>query len=114
MVYNQIKHDKITLKKTLLNHCIFNNKSQLSTWGPWVKMKIARPPWLTQTQLACIQTILSKAVVGVAVEVVDPAVGRLLVVVVDDRVDLPGERWIRAPLAMVVAGLGQVPEVVDH
>ena len=34
--------------------------------------------------------------------------------VLDDRVELPGERRIRAALAMVVAGLGQVPEVVDH
>ena len=34
--------------------------------------------------------------------------------VLDDRVDLPGERRIRPALAMVVAGLGQVPEVVDH
>ena len=33
--------------------------------------------------------------------------------VLDDRADLPGERRIRPALAVVVAGLGQVPEVVD-
>ena len=52
--------------------------------------------------------------IGRAVEVVDAAVGRLLVLVVDDRLDRPGERRIRAALADVVAGLDQVPEVVDH
>ena len=51
--------------------------------------------------------------IGVAVEVVEAAVGRLLMLVLDDRVDLPGERRIRAALAMVIAGLGQVPEMVD-
>ena len=34
--------------------------------------------------------------------------------VLDDRVDLPGERRVRAALAVVVAGLGEVPEVIDH
>ena len=34
--------------------------------------------------------------------------------VLDDRADLPGERRIGPALAVVVAGLGQVPEVVDH
>src|SRR5882724_8653886 len=33
--------------------------------------------------------------------------------VLDDGADLPGERRIRAALAMVVAGLGEVPEVID-
>ena len=49
-----------------------------------------------------------------AVEVGDPAVGGLLVLVVDDRLQLPGERGVRAALPVVIAGLGQVPEVVDH
>ena len=34
--------------------------------------------------------------------------------VVDDGFDLPGEGGIRAALAVVVAGLDQMPEVVDH
>ncbi len=33
---------------------------------------------------------------------------------VDDRVEHPGERRIRSALAVVIAGLGEVPEVVDH
>ena len=52
--------------------------------------------------------------IGRAVEVVDAAIRRLLVGVVHDRLDRPGERRIRAALADVIARLDQVPEVVDH
>src|SRR5262249_48313984 len=52
--------------------------------------------------------------IGVAVEIVNAAVGGLLMPVLDDRAELPGERRIGATLAMVVAGLDQVPEMVDH
>src|SRR5262249_34766134 len=51
--------------------------------------------------------------VGVAVEPAQAAVRGFLVAVLDDAADLPRERRIRAPLAMVVAGLGEVPEVID-
>src|SRR5262249_29540458 len=32
----------------------------------------------------------------------------------DDGLDFPGEGWIRAALAVVVTGLHEVPEMVDH
>src|SRR5262245_61435222 len=34
--------------------------------------------------------------------------------VLDNRAELPGERRIGAALAMVIAGLDQMPQVVDH
>ena len=34
--------------------------------------------------------------------------------VVHDGVDLPSMRWVGAALAMVITGLGQVPQVIDH
>ena len=52
--------------------------------------------------------------IGVAVEVVDAAVGRLLMLVLDDAFDLPRERRIRTALTVVVAGLDQMPQMVDH
>ena len=47
--------------------------------------------------------------VGITVEKVDPAIGRLLVFVFYDRFDFPGERRIRSPLTMVIAGFDQMP-----
>ena len=44
----------------------------------------------------------------------DATIGGHLMLVFDDRLDLPGERRIRPSLAVVVAGFGQVPEMVDH
>ena len=49
-----------------------------------------------------------------AVEVQDAAIRRFLMAVIDDRFDDPGERRIRPALAVIIAGFGQVPEMVDH
>ena len=51
--------------------------------------------------------------IRITVEIVDTAIGRFLVLMLDDAFDLPGERWIGAPLSMVVARFGQVPQVID-
>ena len=51
--------------------------------------------------------------IGVAVEADECRNRRPSGAVLDDRVDLPGERRIGAALAVVVAGLGEVPEVID-
>src|SRR5262249_35158263 len=50
--------------------------------------------------------------VGVTVEVAQAAVGSLLVAVVRDRADLEREGRVRAGLALVVAGLDEVEDVV--
>ena len=51
---------------------------------------------------------------GRAIEPGDAAVGRLLMLVLDDRLDLPRVRRIGPRLPVVVAGLDDVPEVIDH
>src|SRR5262249_24893879 len=51
--------------------------------------------------------------VRVRVEPAQAAVRGFLMAMLDDGADLPRVRWIRAALAMVVAGLGEVPEVID-
>ena len=55
----------------------------------------------------------SPVVRGATAEV-DAAVGRLLMLEIDDRFDLPGVRRIGSALPDVVAGLGEMPEVIDH
>ena len=52
--------------------------------------------------------------IGVAVKKRDAAVSRHLMRVVDDRFELPRVRRIRTALAMVVAGFGQMPQMIDH
>src|SRR5262249_15992455 len=52
--------------------------------------------------------------IGVTVEIVDATVSGFLVLVLDDRVHLPGIGRIPPALAVVVAGLDQMPEMVDH
>jgi hypothetical protein len=52
--------------------------------------------------------------IGVAVEIMNTAIGGLLMMMADDRFDFPSKRRIRTRLAMVVAALDQVPQVVDH
>ena len=47
------------------------------------------------------------------VDIRDAAVRSELVLMLNNRFDLPSVRWIGATLAMVVAGLGQVPQVID-
>ena len=48
------------------------------------------------------------------VEKRDPAIRPFLVKVIDNRLHLPGKRWIGAALAVVIAGFREVPEVIDH
>ena len=52
--------------------------------------------------------------IGVAVEIGEAAIGRLLMFVLDDGAELPGERRIRPALALVIARFGQVPQMIDH
>ena len=51
--------------------------------------------------------------IGIAVEPMDAAIGGLLVAVVDDAFNFPREGRIGAALPVVVAGLREVPEVID-
>lgn len=51
--------------------------------------------------------------VGITVIPVDPAIGCFLMTVLDDAFNFPGEGRIGAPLTVVVAGFGEVPEVID-
>ena len=53
--------------------------------------------------IAHIQLVAVRGRIGDAIKVVDPAVGRLLMLMGNDRVDFPGEGRIGAALAMVVA-----------
>ncbi len=61
-----------------------------------------------------VQPIPIRFGVGVAVEIVNPAIGGLLVLVTDNRLDLPGVWRIGAPLSVIVSGFGDVPEMIDH
>ena len=49
----------------------------------------------------------------VAVEVLQAAIGRLLMMEIDDRRQFPSERRIGPALAMVIAGFGQMPQMID-
>jgi hypothetical protein len=67
----------------------------------------------TAVDVAHVEDVAVLLGVGVGIEVRDPAVGGLLVLVLDDGADRPGVRGVRAALADVVAGLDEVPQVVD-
>ena len=51
--------------------------------------------------------------VSIAVEKVNSAVGRLLVLVLDDRFNFPGMGRVGAPLAVVISGFNEMPQMVD-